>query len=186
MNDIVFHVGDVSQWIDEQVSNRGLGSDRKAFLSHIVLDMPSPSHHVETVATVLQTNGNLIAFNPSITQIISIVEIVKRRGLPLFLDTVLELGQNISGGKEWDVRTVIPRALTRKANSITREDDALGGADKDTDDGAVADLGEASTAEGDHQAVHDQVSKLEIVCRPKVGYRVGGGGFLGVWKKMKY
>jgi hypothetical protein len=25
---------------------------------------------------------------------------------------------------------------------------------------------------------------LEMVCRPKVGGRIAGGGFLGVWRKM--
>ncbi|KAL9133203.1 MAG: hypothetical protein Q9175_005620 [Cornicularia normoerica] len=180
-NDIVFHVGDVSQWIDEQVSNRGLGPDENAFLSHIVLDMPSSSHHVEKAASVLHTNGNLLAFNPSITQIISIVKIVKQLGLPLVLSSVLELGPNISGGKDWDVRTVIPRSLTRKAKAPTREDDASENPDQDLDDGAVA-----NTAEGDDQRIHDQVGGMAIVCRPKVGYRVAGGGFLGVWKKMKY
>ncbi len=83
-----------------------------------------------------------------------------------------------------DVRTVVPRALTRKANAHIREDDASGNADKDLDNGAVAEP--ASTAEGDNQPIDDQVSGMEIVCRPKVGYRVAGGGFLGVWKKMKY
>ena len=100
-NDIVFHVGDVSQWIDEQVSNRKLGPDEKAFLSHIVLDMPSPHQYVEKAASVLHTNGNLLAFNPSITQIISIVKTVKHLGLPLVLDSFLELGLNVSGGKDW-------------------------------------------------------------------------------------
>lgn len=185
-NDIVFHAGDISGWIDEQVSNRGLGPDAKAFLSHIVLDMPSSFHHVEKAASVLHTNGNLVAFNPSITQIISIVKIVKQLSLPLVLDSVLELGLNVSGGKDWDVRTVTPRALTRKAKDTIREDDASGDADKDSNDGAVADSAGASTAEGDNQPIHDQISEMEIVCRPKVGYRVAGGGFLGVWKKMKY
>lgn len=179
-NDIVFHVGDVSQWIDEQVSNRGLGADGKAFLSHIVLDMPSPNHHVEKAASVLHTNGNLLAFNPSITQIISIVKIVKQLGLPLVLDSVLELGLNVSGGKVWDVRTVIPRALTRKAQAPIREYDASGNAVEDPDDLAVAEPAE------ENQSFAYQANDIEIVCRPKVGYRVAGGGFLGVWKKMKF
>lgn len=98
---IVFHVGDVSQWIDEQVLHRRLGLGEKAFLSHIVLDMPSSSHHVEKAASVLHTNGNLLAFNPSITQIISVVKTVKQLGLPLVLQSVLELGLNVSGGKDW-------------------------------------------------------------------------------------
>ena len=63
--------------------------------------MPSSSLHVEKAASVLGTNGNLLAFNPSITQIISIVKRVKQLDLPLVLSSVLELGPNISGGKEW-------------------------------------------------------------------------------------
>lgn len=67
-----------------------------------------------------------------------------------------------------------------------REHDASGDADKGLDDCAAAEPAEESTAVGDNQLIHDQVSGMEIVCRPKVGYRVAGGGFLGVWKKMKY
>lgn len=185
-NDIVFHVGDVSNWIDEQISKRGLGPDEKAFLSHIVLDMPSSSIHVEKAASALMTNGSLLAFNPSITQIISVVKIVKQLSLPLVLSGVLELGLNVSGGKDWDVRTVIPRAPTRKAKTHIREDDSLENADEYLDDSAVADPTEASTADRDTEPVHDQISGMKIVCRPKVGYRQVGGGFLGVWKKMKY
>lgn len=184
-NEIAFHVGDVSQWIDEQVKNRGLGPDEKAFLAHIVLDMPSSSDHVEKAASVLHTNGNLLAFNPSITQIISIVNIVKRLRLPLVLDNVLELGQH-SGGRDWDVRTVIPRALTRLAKAPMREDDASRNADQDFSGGTMAKPPESDTADEEDQPIHDQVGGIEMVCRPKVGYRVNGGGFLGVWRKMKY
>lgn len=63
--------------------------------------MPSPHQYVEKAASVLHTNGNLLAFNPSITQIISIVKTVKHLGLPLVLDSFLELGLNVSGGKDW-------------------------------------------------------------------------------------
>lgn len=63
--------------------------------------MPSSALHVEKAASVLCTNGNLLAFNPSITQIISIVRKVKQLGLPLVLSSVLELGLNVSGGKVW-------------------------------------------------------------------------------------
>ena len=184
-NDIVFHVGDVSQWIDEQVYDRGLGLDEKAFLSHIVLDMPASFHHVEKAASVLHTNGNLLAFNPSITQIISIVKLVKQLNLPLVLNSVLELGPN-SGGRDWDVRTFIPRALTRMAKASTREDDPSRNTDKNSEDGSVADPAESDPFDRDSQPIHDQLSGVEIVCRPKVGYRVAGGGFLGVWTKMMY
>ena len=184
-NDIVFHVGDVSQWIDEQVYDRGLGLDEKAFLSHIVLDMPASFHHVEKAASVLHTNGNLLAFNPSITQIVSIVKLVKQLNLPLVLNSVLELGP-YSGGRDWDVRTFIPRALTRMAKASTQEDDPSRNTDKKSKEGSVADPANSDPFDRDSQPIHDQLGGMEIVCRPKVGYRVAGGGFLGVWTKMKY
>ena len=143
--------------------------------------MPSSFHHVQKAALVLHTNGNLLAFNPSITQINSIVEVVKQLNLPLVLDSVLELGVN-SGGREWDVRAVIPRALTRMAKTPTWEDDTSRDVDKDLDAGPVAD-----PAGTDNQPTHTQVSGTEIVCRPKFVHGVAnGGGFLGVWRKMKY
>lgn len=160
--------------------------DGKKFLSHIVLDMPSPSDHVEKAASVLHTHGNLLAFNPSITQIISIVKTVKQLRLPLILQSVLELGLNVSGGKDWDVRTFIPRALTRKTEAPIRDIIGSGNTDKELDDGAVVDPVEASATEVGNDTTHDQIGGMEIVCRPKVGFRVTGGGFLGVWKKMKY
>ena len=183
-NDIVFHVGDVSQWIDEQVYNRGLGRDQKAFLSHIVLDMPSSSQHIEKAASVLHTNGTFLAFNPSITQIIALVKIVKQLYLPLVLSSVLELAPN-SGGREWDLRAVIPRALTRGAKASATENDVLRIAHEDLNDGLVADLAESNSADGDNRPIHENENGVRTICRPKVGYRVAGGGFLGVWRKMK-
>ena len=184
-NNIVFHVGDVSQWIDEQVYNRGLGPDQKEFLSHIVLDMPSSFQRVEKAASVLCTNGKLIAFNPSITQIISVVKKIKQINLPLVLDSVLELEPQ-SGGREWDVRTVIPRAQRGMAQDSGMEDDASRNAEKIADDGSVADLAERNTSDEDNPPIHDQIQEMDMVCRPKGGHRVAGGGFLGIWRKMKH
>ncbi len=183
-HDIIFHVGDVSEWMDEQVSDRGLGTE-KAFLSHVVLDMPSASFHVEKAASILHTNGSLLAFNPSITQIISIIKVIKQLRLPLVLSSVLELGLN-SGGRDWDVRTIIPRALTRKAEAHMREDDASRSADQGSNDGTSADPAESDTADEDNDEDKEPVYDQVTVCRPKSGYRVAGGGFLGVWTKMKH
>ena len=184
-NDIAFHVGDVSQWIDEQVYNRGLGPDQKAFLSHIVLDMPSSFQHVEKAALVLRTHGSFLAFNPSITQIISLVKTVKQLNLPLLLDRVLELGPQ-SGGRERDVRAVIPRAQRGVAQDSGMEDDASRNAEKTSDDGSLADLAERNASDEDNPPIHNHVQEMEMVCRPKVGHRVAGGGFLGLWRKMKH
>ena len=184
-NDISFHVGDISDWIEQQLSDRGLGPYDNEFLSHIVLDMPSSSKHIEKAASVLHTAGSLLAFNPSITQIVSIVKIINQLRLPLVLDSVLELGTN-TGGRDWDIRTVVPRVLTKKAEAPVREDNASRSTEKDLDKDAIGDASESNTTGGDNQSIHNQLSGMEIICRPKVGYRVAGGGFLGVWKKMKH
>lgn len=114
-NDIEFHLGDVSEWIDQQTNNRGLDKKDPSFLSHILLDMPNADQHIEKAASALHVNGSLLAFDPSIMQIMAIVEIVKRRYLPLRLDRVVELGSNMTGGRGLDVRAVKPRALARAA-----------------------------------------------------------------------
>ena len=75
--------------------------------------------------------------------------------------------------------------MTRKAKASVRNYDTSTNVDKESDDDAVADLAEANTAQGDDQPNHDQVSGIEVVCRPRVGVRLAGGGFVGVWKKMK-
>ena len=147
--------------------------------------MPSSSKHIEKAASVLHTAGSLLAFNPSITQIVSIVKVIKQLRLPLVLDSVLELG-TYTGGRDWDIRTVVPRVLTREAEAPLGEDKASRITDKDLNEDAIAEASESKTAGGDKQPIHDQPSGIEIICRPKVGYRVAGGGFLGVWKKMKH
>jgi tRNA A58 N-methylase Trm61 len=93
-----FHVGDVSDWVKAAQEARGT----KTFLSHAFLDLPSAENHVETVADALETDGTLIAFNPSITQIIECATKVKNLNVPLDLDRVVELGVNGgTGGREW-------------------------------------------------------------------------------------
>lgn len=147
--------------------------------------MPSSFQDVEKVASVLRTHGSFLAFNPSITQIISLVKTVKQLNLPLVLDRVLELGPQ-SGGREWDVRAVIPRAQRGIAQDSGMEDDASRNAEKISDDGSVADLAEQNPSDEDNSPIHNHVQEMEIVCRPRVGHRVAGGGFLGVWRKMKH
>lgn len=94
---------------------------------------------------------------------------VKQLKSPLVPNNVLELGLN-SGGRQWDVRAVIPRTLTRMAEAATKEDDALRNADKDLDDCPVADIAELKPASGDSQPIDAQASGVEMVCRPEVGH----------------
>ena len=186
---VEFHVGDVSDWIDEQILSRSSSLKDEPFLSHVILDMPSIQHHVRKAASVLHINGSLMAFNPSISQIASIVEVVKRQGLPLHLERVLELGPNMTGGREWDVRLVKSRDETRSRSAGAAEswyDRDKGTSYDSPEQGAIVEAAEIEKQDHEEiQALEKQDNPWLTVCRPKVGQRVLAGGFLGVWKKTK-
>jgi tRNA (adenine57-N1/adenine58-N1)-methyltransferase len=170
---IDFHVGDVSDWIAEQKAAR---QTDEPFLSHVFLDLPNAEHHLTNVAPALRVNGMLAIFNPSITQIADCVEAIREQKMPYLLDQVIELGAGTI--REWDVRAVRPRATMKKA--------------------LVPDSTESSSEETvdpvDGQAVRDDElaksmaeaeEKWAMVCRPKAGQQVVGGGFLGLWRRME-
>ena len=183
---VELHVANISHWIDQQVINRDFDLESREFLAHIILDMPFSDSHVKKAASVLHVNGNLIIFNPSVSQILSVVDIIRREYLPLRLDKVLELGHNMTGGKEWDVRSVRPRSGS-KARMINESQ----WADDQDNEGQGQHVESSGTMEKDvkfdglTQPIGEE-SKWQMVCRPKVGYRVAGGGFIGVWKKMRW
>lgn len=179
--DVDFHVGDVSGWIDRQMAERKL-SPEETFLSHVILDMPDIHQYVQKAASVLRVDGNMLAFNPSITQIIKVVEMIKLKNLPLELQSVLELGSGMTGGREWDVRMVIPK----KENRAEAEAESLPASDRPEEMVDVLDEDvDGPTTRSEEYAVHEEEEgRYRMVCRPKVGGRIVGGGFLGVWKKM--
>lgn len=170
---IDFHVGDVSEWIAAQQASR---KTKEPFLSHVFLDLPSAHDHLANVAPALHVNGMLAVFNPSITQIAESVEAIREQRMPYILDQVIELGAGTI--REWDVRAVRPRATLRKPDSrdsseLTREE--------------TPDPVRAHEAR-DSELVEDlskQDEKWAMICRPKAGQQVVGGGFLGLWRRME-
>jgi tRNA A58 N-methylase Trm61 len=184
-----FHIGDVSEWIQHAMSTRG--SD--PFLSHVILDLPSAPEHFSKVTDALRVNGTLIVFAPSITQITECATHVKQSRLELDLQTVIELGVNGgTGGREWDVR------FTRVRNSIPVRSESTAAPVTEGPTVAASDepalINEAmssGTSDGDSLS-HAEApagtptgAPLHLVCRPKVGERIVGGGFLGVWRKRR-
>lgn len=176
MRNIDFHVGNVSDWIERHTQAR----HQERFLSHAILDLPSSHIHVEKVASTLRVDGKLLVFNPSITQINSVVELVKVRKLPLHLERVIEIGHAMTGGRPWSVHCVRPRALTKD------------------DDGSALTMSSGERANGheEQQSQYNEVDPSEVraeyedegwqlVCRPKPGERISGGGFLAVWSKNR-
>jgi hypothetical protein len=127
------------------------------------------------------------------------VEVVREKRLPFVLEKVLEVGTSVGvGGKEWDVRSVKPRARV-KAEALAKQK-AAESQGKESQEIAEGGLGASLEAE-QHEvdstgAVNTVESKAELpaasddsgwemVCRPKVGLRIEGGGFIGLWRRME-
>ncbi|PKY07309.1 S-adenosyl-L-methionine-dependent methyltransferase [Aspergillus campestris IBT 28561] len=191
-----FHVGPVEDWIAAQNKQRFSSSSPSSpasltdtdtntntttiepYLSHVILDMPSADQRIAHVAPVLKPGGTLIVFAPSITQIGECVQLIRKQGLPFAMEKAVELGAGISGGRLWDVRLAVKKSRADPASwaesSATPEDSELrstssSSANEEADDAsspAVADEG-------------------VLVCRPKVGARVVGGGFVGLWTRIE-
>lgn len=169
-----FHVGDVSDWIAEQRSKR---KTEEPFLTHVFLDLPNAESHLMNVAPVLHVNGLLAVFNPSITQIADCVEAIREQKMPYLLDQVIELGAGTI--RQWDVRAVRPRVSRKEVESKDASD---------ASNGESIDPVEGQAARDDELA--KDLSRSEenwaMVCRPKVGQQVVGGGFLGLWRRMEW
>ena len=190
--DADFYVGDVSEWIVKQIATQSANnpiSTPEPFISHAVLDLPASHTHITMVASALRMDGVLLIFNPSITQIIACVNVIREKRLPLVLDRVVEMGASMTGGREWDIRTVKPRAYLRsekaKKATLDMDDAAEPRIDGDSDQHEATNLCSAVTDERDAEIVEREEVGYEMVCRPKVGARVVGGGFVAVWRKMK-
>lgn len=176
-NNIDFHIADVSEWVTERLEAK----DSSPFLSAAFLDLPKSEDHLSAVASALRVDSPLIVFNPSLTQIMECMKKVKEDGLPLDLDRVLELGVNGgSGGREWDVRAVRPRAgqkQTTDSSPVSSEEEKEVST---IEDGPI--LEDALDAT---ESTPSQSQEWKMVCRPKVGEMVVGGGFLGIFRKTR-
>ncbi|CAM1510047.1 Fc.00g003820.m01.CDS01 [Cosmosporella sp. VM-42] len=110
---IDFHVGS----IEEYISTRLAETHQAPFLSHAILDLPAADENADLVIKAMHPNAQLIIFNPSISQIADFQAWAMRTQQPVRLERVLELPVSTTadgvkengGGKEWDVKTVIPR-----------------------------------------------------------------------------
>ncbi|KAF2270818.1 S-adenosyl-L-methionine-dependent methyltransferase [Lojkania enalia] len=169
-----FHVGDVSDWIAAQ---KKLRKTQDPFLSHVFLDLPNANRHIANVASALHIDGMLAVFNPSITQIAECVETIRKHRLPYLLDQVIELGA--ASIRQWDVRAVKPRAIHQKI--AEGEPDVLA-SDQDVIDAIEGQEMRDNELVGE---LANSQNKWAMVCRPKVGERVVGGGFLGLWRRME-
>jgi len=199
LGDVDFHVSDVSCFIKDQFSKR---SSNEPFLSAAILDMPSADDHLQLVSKALRVDGKLIVFNPNITQIADCVQHLKRERLLLRLEKVLELGVGISGGRDWDLRLAHVRAnqakqpsnfagnwatTGRQTQSLNENERRTSEDEEDTSE--EHENNQSMTIDSQEPIVSETLEngggKLAMVCRPKVGKLIIGGGFVGLWTKMR-
>ena len=181
-SNVDFHVGSINNYISGR-----LAETFEPFFDHAILDLPDTHAFMEVVGKALKPNGKLITFCPSITQINACLLLVKEKKLPFFMESVLETGSAIGvGGREWDVRLVKPRATLKPDTNV--EGQAHHAVNEGVDSADVQ-LKSAIAGSSDlSETVSTSIAPpailgLELVCRPKVGGRVTGGGFLGVWRR---
>jgi len=185
--DVDFYVGPVENWVAEQNKRRtktglvaSLTGSRSVepYLSHAILDMPSAHLRIPHVAPILRRDGILVVFMPSITQIGDCVKIIRQHRLPFFQERVVELGLGLSSGRYWDVR------LAAKKSGA---DPSSWGAVSEVDETTPAESDEASDNPSEAPSPEDSGKEddMVMVCRPKVGLRTMGGGFVGVWRRIE-
>ncbi|OKL59954.1 hypothetical protein UA08_04819 [Talaromyces atroroseus] len=186
---IDFHVGAVENWIKDQVQRRsatasGIFSRRQntvqPFLSYAILDMPSAHLRIPHVAPVLRRDGLLAVFMPSITQIGDCVQLIQKEQLPFVMERVVELGMGLSSGRLWDVRLAVKKSRA-DPNTWTTEG-------RSSEDDTEAQQTQTGKEETDSESAITPTPVEEdnvLVCRPKVGSRIVGGGFVGIWRRIE-
>ncbi|KAE8133252.1 S-adenosyl-L-methionine-dependent methyltransferase [Aspergillus pseudotamarii] len=182
-----FYVGHVENWITEQKRLRTPTSllpltqkSADPFLSYAILDMPAAHQRITHVAPILKENGVLAVFMPSITQIGDCVDLIRRQKLPFILEKVVELGAGISSGRQWDVRFAVRKSRADPSSWNEPSETSEGAVHQDRealDDGSVESISTPEEAPKEEDNV--------LVCRPKVGSRIVGGGFVGVWRRIE-
>ncbi|OOQ91083.1 tRNA (adenine-N(1)-)-methyltransferase [Penicillium brasilianum] len=192
--DVDFYVGPVENWIAEQTKRRtkvGLlssltgSSTVDPFLSHAILDMPSAHLRIPHVAPVLRRDGYLVVFMPSITQIGDCVQIIRKQRLPFVQERVIELGLGITSGRNWDVRLAFKKSGADPSSwapsaEADGEGSVLAADAEETGSNAAHNVDEVTVPE---EPVKDE--EPVMVCRPKVGIRTMGGGFVGIWRRIE-
>ncbi|EPS33655.1 hypothetical protein PDE_08617 [Penicillium oxalicum 114-2] len=181
-----FHVGSVEDWAAEQSKQRALeGSAPQPFLSHVILDMPSADLRIPHVAPLLKRGGYMVVFMPSITQIGECVRTIRQHRLPFVQERVVELGLGMTSGRHWDVRLAYKKSAADPSSwapqAETDGEDTTSTADSTEQ---IEEL-DAKPDEVVHPETPLKGEEPVMVCRPKVGIRTVGGGFIGLWRRIE-
>jgi len=184
---VEFHVGDIAKFINTRFTSKMEDSNEEPFLSYAVLDLPSAMSYLDIITKALRIDGNLIVFNPSITQIVECRKKIYKEKIPLTFVKCVELGVGMSAGREWDIRPAVVRAtknqqLYQGEHFIGKKDDEGYESAKKNGLGETAPIKEV---EAQPQEMDEPNKDWVMVCRPRVGKTIIGGGFVGMWSKKR-
>lgn len=189
-----FYAGDISAWIEGQMAGRRgrswnpLSNSQDEFLDYVLLDMPGVHNQLKHVHAAMRSGARLVVFAPSVTQIGDCARVIQEGSLPLTMEKVLELGEGISSGRRWDVKMVMPRRPKSEAVGSTQTP----AVDSEPNDQSTpkpeeiedsANIGEALPDALPPAYPEEQPEEPVMVCRPLVGERTLGGGFIALFSK---
>lgn len=141
--------------------------------------MPGPDKHLEALSNALLPDGVLGVFCPSVTQIGDCLKNIKKLGLWLGKDMVVEFPPHAelvgAGLRGWNVKYTVVRARAKEAAAADME--SMAEEAPVTETSAVG--GEGASEEEEEEEGGREV----LVCRPSVGERLVGGGFFGIFRK---
>jgi len=182
-----FHVGDIAEFVNTRFASQTEDSNKEPFLSYAILDLPSAIPYLDIIAKALRVDGNLVVFNPSITQIVECRQKIYEQKIPLTFEKSVELGVGMSAGREWDIRLAFVRAIQKQ--QLHQGEQGVGGKNDEGYESATRKgLGENAPIEKVEEQPQGMVEPNKdwvMVCRPKVGKTVIGGGFVGLWSKKR-
>ena len=181
--DVNFYVGAVEEWINDQIARRSKKwKSPEPFLSYALLDMPSAHERIPLVKDIIKRDGKLVIFAPSITQIGDCVRMIHGLNRPFVLERVVELGSGLTSGRSWDVRLTVKKSAADPSTwDATPEGEE---ASPTFNSEAPPDTDSGETVATDASIYTDEKNTV-MVCRPKVGLRTMGGGFVGVWRRIE-
>ncbi|KAL3476385.1 S-adenosyl-L-methionine-dependent methyltransferase [Aspergillus californicus] len=194
-----FYTGAAENWVAEQIRLRTptpstspfsfskQNQPLEPFLSHAILDMPSANLRIPHVAPILKRDGILAIFMPSVTQIGECVDLIRKHNIPLVLEKAVELGSGISNGRLWDIRFAMKKSRADPSSWVSSSGAPVE-AEPESESGADSEETATSKEETPSEEIQQPQAKESesvLVCRPKVGSRIVGGGFVGIWRKVE-
>ncbi|KAK5271469.1 hypothetical protein LTR99_001375 [Exophiala xenobiotica] len=195
-----FYAGDVSGWIQDRLAaRRDQGHswnplskpDTDGFLDYVLLDMPGVHTQLKHVHAAMREGAKLIVFTPSVTQIGDCARVIQEASLPLAMERVLELGEGVSNGRRWDVRRVLPRNKNKDSSKIRQASSATAAVEpdlekqpSDAEEGSESSPAKEATDVLADRLPEDEQDEPVMICRPLVGERTMGGGFIALFRKI--